>query len=311
MSTDPPAPVVCFLHESATDANDTDFAVLGGLVINRKDLPEFDAAWAAMLAQHQLPSLHMIDLGPSGPYPHVVGDACRAMLADAVKAINKCRIFSFGASWDNRAHEVLFSANLRKRLFSVYSMIFMMAVEINRGSAAGQHYEGVIDYVLDDGNRFKRHVGQMHKSIRALPALADRRVGSLKFDSDSRVFALQAADVIAWATRREFSGEGLSGVHEPLKTLFDQFYVHSPAPPNLIETMSERFAVAEANVDPDTILGWLLLNRQPIFWSLLATGVLIAAASLWFGRVCLWTGLGVLTAAATWNVVVGRKMKRL
>lgn len=64
---DTPSPVVCFLDESATDANDTDFAVLGGLVMNRKDLPEFNAVWAAMLAKHKLAALHMIDLGPKGP----------------------------------------------------------------------------------------------------------------------------------------------------------------------------------------------------------------------------------------------------
>ena len=64
-------------------------------------------------------------------------------------AVNSCRIFSFGASWSNRAHEKLFSDWLRKKHFSVYGLMFMMTVEINRGSATAQGYRSLIDYVLD------------------------------------------------------------------------------------------------------------------------------------------------------------------
>src|SRR5712692_1787955 len=100
MTSSKPSPVVCFLDESATDARDSDCAVLAGTVMNRKDIPEFDSARNAMRARHGLASgLHMIELGPKGPYPLLVGDACTAMLADAVSAINRCRVFTFGASW--------------------------------------------------------------------------------------------------------------------------------------------------------------------------------------------------------------------
>ena len=304
------APVVCFLDESATDANDSDFAVLGGLVMNRKDIAEFEAAWTAMLAKHRLAALHMIDLGPGGPYPDVIGDACSALLVDAVRAVNTCRIFSFGASWNNRAHEALFSSNMRKRFFSVYCLGFLMVVEINRASAAHQGYDNVIDYVLDDGNRFKRQVRQMYNSIRALPELSNHKVGSLTFETDSKVLALQAADVVAWATRREFSGKGLTGVYEPLRGLFDQSYVHSPAPTNLIEVMSARFAVAEANVDPDSVLGWLILKRRVIFWALLTAAAGVAASSVWFGPVFVWAAFGLIAAVLIGDVALARRLRK-
>ena len=106
------------MDESATDAKDSDHAVLGGSVMNRRDVPEFDVAWDQMLTKHGLTDgLHMKQLGPKGPYPHLVGDACAAMLAEAVTVINSCRIFTFGASWDNRKHEALFSAEMRTEHF--------------------------------------------------------------------------------------------------------------------------------------------------------------------------------------------------
>src|SRR5713101_1774792 len=89
--------------------------------------------------------------------------------------------------WDNRKHEALFSSAMREKHFSVYGMAFMMAVELNRASAAREGYSADIDYVLDDGNRFKQHIIQMYDSIRRMPELAEYRVGSLDFDTDANV----------------------------------------------------------------------------------------------------------------------------
>ena len=244
-----PSPVVCFLDESATDAKDSDHAVLAGTVMNRKDIAEFDAAWLDMLKRHGAASgLHMRDLGPKSRHPHLAGNACTAMLSDAVRIINRCRIFTFGASWDNRKHEGLFSETMRQKHFSVYALAFMMAVEINRASAARQNYNGEIDYVLDDGNRFKRHIVQMHDVIGRLPEPAEHKVGSLVFGTDAEIHALQAADVIAWATRRVKAGKQFQSVHKPLNGLFDRYHADAPAPADIIGQMAKRFALAEAGL---------------------------------------------------------------
>ena len=99
-------------------------------------------------------------------------------------------------------------------------------------------------------------------------------------------------------------------MYEPLRGLFDQFYVHSPAPPNLIELMSARFAVAEANIDPDTVLGWLILKRRPVFWALLTAGLGVAASSVWLGPVFAWAALGIIAAVLFGDVALGRRLKR-
>lgn len=241
-----PALVACFLDESATDAKDTDHAVLGGIVLNKRELPEFNGLWNDLVGRYGLTKgLHMKELGPKGPYPNLVGDACAAMLADAVGIINRCRIFTFGASADNRRHEQLFSTRMRDEHFSVYGMAFMMAVEINRASAVQHGYRGTIDYVLDEGNQLKRHVVQMHEAIERNSQLRRFQVGHLHFATDTAIPGLQAADVIAWSTRRMKSGKALAGVLSPLQRLFDEHYADSPAPDRPIRKLAKSFARAE------------------------------------------------------------------
>jgi len=245
------SPVVAFMDESATDAKDNDAAVLAGIVINRKALPAFNTAWNAALAKHKFRSpLHMIELGPKGPNPHVVGDEAAALLAGAVAVINEHRIFTFGASWDNRKHEGHFSQEVRERYFSVYGFTFLMAVEINRGMAVRHNYGGVVDYVLDDGNRYKRQISAMHDSIHMLPQLSEHPVGSLSFGTDTQLPGLQAADVVAWATRRRKAGKPLGGIHRSLTSLFDQSYADSPAPGDRVKLLAERFALYQQGIDP-------------------------------------------------------------
>jgi hypothetical protein len=190
----------------------------------------------------------MIELGPKGPYPHLIGDACAALLTEAVGLINNFRIFTFGASTDNRQHETLFSDSLREEHFSVYASGFMMAVEINRAIALREGYAGNIDYVLDAGNRYRRHVVQLHNSIRTLPELAEFKVGLLEFKTDAGIPALQAADVVTWATRRVRAGKAIKGVHVPLNGLFDDCYVDSPMPKDIAMKLSKSFARAEAGL---------------------------------------------------------------
>lgn len=245
------APVIAFLDESATDAKDSDFAVFGGIVMNRSQVPAFDRDWRAMLAEHRFAGpLHMKDISRTGDNPHVVGDACAVMLTEAVAVINEHRIFTFAASWDNRMHEQLFSDEMRRLFFSVYTLVFMMAVEINRATAERQGFQSIIDYVVDDGNRYKKHVQQTHTSIHTVPELSDFKVGGLSFGTDTNIPALQAADVVVWATRRRKAGKPLKGPHLPLNALFDDHFADAPAPEPLVRILAERFALREKGIDP-------------------------------------------------------------
>src|SRR5438132_1668476 len=127
------SPIVCFLDESATDDRASDRAVLGGIVMNRRDLLEFESAWSAMLD----------------------------------------------------------------------------------------------DYSVDAGNKFRRHVAAMAVSLTTNPELAQYGVAKIHFEDDLQVPALQAADLVAWATRRRSSSSSFTGPFASIRRLFDKTYVES------------------------------------------------------------------------------------
>src|SRR5438128_439887 len=85
-------------------------------------------------------------------------------------------------------------------------------------------------------NRFLRCARKMRSSS---PSLAQFHVGSLEFLNDSDVPALQAADVIAWSTRRRKADKPLVGIHDPLSRLFDDCHADSPAPARILQSLSE------------------------------------------------------------------------
>jgi hypothetical protein len=79
-----------------------------------------------------------------------------------------------------------------------------------------------LSFVLDDGNRYKKHI------IEGKPVLSKAypRVGGIEFLSDHNVYALQAADVLSWAVRRDLSGGTFGPGFEPLKGLFDEHHLN-------------------------------------------------------------------------------------
>ena len=131
-------------------------------------------------------------------------------------------------------------------------MAFLMVIEINRASAVKQGYRANIDFVFDDGNKFKRHLLALHNSARSLPELSDFNVGSLEFKTASDVPALQGADIIAWAARRRKAGKDLKGIHAPLNELFDDCYADSPIPQDVLQQLAASFARAEAGLLDET-----------------------------------------------------------
>jgi hypothetical protein len=126
----------------------------------------------------------------------------------------------------------------------------MMAVEVNRAKSEREGSRSVIDYVLDDGNQYKKHILQFHDAIHKNSDLAEFRVGALTFNTDTNVPALQAADVVAWASRRRKAGMPMTRHYEPLNRLFDDCYADSPAPEDVMKVMSERFALVEKGIVP-------------------------------------------------------------
>jgi hypothetical protein len=65
-------------------------------------------------------------------------------------------------------------------------------------------------------------------------------VGSLTFDDDKLWTPLQAADVIAWASRVKAQGDQLTNGYEPLTGLFDEAHIQEPYPEKSMDEFATR-----------------------------------------------------------------------
>jgi len=101
--------------------------------------------------------------------------------------------------------------------FSPYAMCFNLAMMMNHKLAEGV-YEKKIPFILDTGNPYKDHIVQAHAvALRMQRGGEFLHAGGLYFDDDAEFGTLQAADVIAWGSRRLASGLPLLPGMEPIK----------------------------------------------------------------------------------------------
>jgi hypothetical protein len=65
-------------------------------------------------------------------------------------------------------------------------------------------------------------------------------VGSLTFDDDKLWSALQAADIIAWASRVRAQSDHFHNGYEPLAGLFDNAHIQEKYPEKALAQLSAR-----------------------------------------------------------------------
>jgi hypothetical protein len=104
---------------------------------------------------------------------------------------------------------------LCKAIAGPYAFAFFTAVLAN--SAIAQKAPlGSFAYIVDHGCAFPEQLLDAHRAIVNAERQTDfRRTAGMGFDTDDRVPALQAADVIAWSARRREAGK-LTEEFEPL-----------------------------------------------------------------------------------------------
>jgi len=106
----------------------------------------------------------------------------------------------------------------------MYGASFVQVAMINGIQLRNDGSKDPVRYRLDAGNRHKDQIVEGHAVLLASEEQHPLNIGSLEFDSDSNVAALQAADVVAWAVRRKLVSALKSGF-EPLADLFDDYHV--------------------------------------------------------------------------------------
>jgi hypothetical protein len=218
-----PFSVTCYLDESGTDSQ-SQYAVVAGLVMNRDNFIMFDFMWNEILRRHKIiPPLHMKEFGQHGKHKKLTYPETFSLFSDIAKLINCHKIISIAGIMNQIQYNNIMTDEIRKS-FGIYGMCFLLCAFLNHKNAIHSLYHKNIAFLLDAGNEHCGHIVVAYKEVKRQKEKLNipLHAGSLNFDSDSNISALQAADIIAWAVRRRAIGLPIGKGFQPISAIIDR-----------------------------------------------------------------------------------------
>jgi Protein of unknown function (DUF3800) len=227
------------VDESGTDSN-SPIAVVAGLLLDCKGTFWLSVEWAKVLAKHGIVGpIHMREFTPNGRFRDVTHDIRRALFGDLVSVITSNRLVTLAATLAADQYRRHFAGLTTLSMYGACFANLMMLV----GAALRIHgpHRWPLEYVLDCGNPFRQHVIEGSQVLlRAYPG-----VTRIEFQSDDDVTALQAADVLSWAVRRDLSGGTFEHGFEPIRGLFEEHHLNFDY--TEMRAVAERIRAAEGS----------------------------------------------------------------
>jgi hypothetical protein len=187
--------------------------VFAGYVASVEDWEAFSAEWQRRLDDAHLPVFKMAEIGSdpkswelAGYFYRAIEERAKAFLAVAVeleplkRLVDEFFVIQKGGEW----------------IANPYSLAFRAIFDF---TAQYQHELGItepIDFIFDDrGEKNVVREGFAYFKACCREDLKDRLGAEPRFENDRRFPPLQAADMLAWLTRRHWLQHG-SIVHPPL-----------------------------------------------------------------------------------------------
>lgn len=203
----------------------------GGLALSRIRFKEFSRQWEAMLSRSRFSGytlespLHMKDFVASGKYSGMPPEFKRAIFRDVARMIRDQRLYSLSVAVDQAAFQVQLPESVTKTLIGPYAFAFFSLVLAHQ-TLSERLSEGALkcSYIVDTGFNYQDQLNRAHQIVVDFEKASGgfRHTGALATDSDDRVPALQAADAIAWASRRVAIDGKLPEGFEPLREVLNE-----------------------------------------------------------------------------------------
>ena len=227
--------VTSYMDDSGTDDN-SNIAFIGGTLMNRSGFLSFEGYWNRILHDYRLDSIHMTDfVRPYGRHIGMGQEMKLSLFSDVTKQINDHKIYSVAIGVAQADYRSLLSQHVHRRLIGPYGLAFLSAGVLNGCAAEWSEYRGTIAYLVDRGH-FEDQILGAHGLLVDIEKKLDKKdepavhTGAIAFDTDDNNVAIQAADVIAWASRRNEEPGGLSGEFDPLRGIFEDQYTPDGRP---------------------------------------------------------------------------------
>jgi hypothetical protein len=209
-----------YLDDSGSD-DGSELVTCGGPVMSRIDSKAFSGRWARMLARYKVtPPLHMADFVEWGKYSTWYPEIKRALFRDVSTRINEHKLYSISIAIPQTDFKEELIEDVRMKLVGPYAFAFFSVIAANQALSEKLRSGPVrISYLVDQGFGHQQQLSEAHAGIANLEIKAGgfRHTGPLAFEADNDVPALQAADVVSWASRRKELGGVLPEGFEPLQ----------------------------------------------------------------------------------------------
>ena len=196
------------------------------------------------------PAFHMLDFGEHGRFASKSEAERRAIFRRVVKIISAHNIHTIAVTVEHSQFRAIFKG-IKARELSPYAVCFIGCIVGNHMVAEEHQYQKPIAYVVDTGNPYSDQIFDAHKSVSAIQDAGNfYNLGSLTFDSDENVTALQAADAVCWSVRRRAVGKSFNNGLEPLEEILNaRGHNHSPVPETFMRMLLDRINNAQKKSD--------------------------------------------------------------
>jgi hypothetical protein len=224
--------LTCYLDESGTDKNNDPnniTAVMGGIVLDKDGFLAFGRKWQKLLRDNQnIKAIHMKEFGLHGRLGHFNEEGKRVLFTEAANIVNRYKIQSIDVSINKKQFDNCVPEIIAKYMGGFYGFCFQLFVESWHRYSIQENIKDSIAYLLDDGNEYKQYILYSYDAmLRFQRDKSSLHVGSLSFDDDEKVSALQAADIISWGARRIQSTGILKKGFEPIHGILTKNHLSS------------------------------------------------------------------------------------
>jgi hypothetical protein len=192
---------------------------IGGPLFSRIQHKEFSARWGATLLKYRIPQpFHMTNfVRPHGTHIGMFPEMKLALFRDLARLINSHKYYSLSISVAQADFRNLLSPEVCKAVIGPYALAFWCAVLLNRGVERIRNDGNTVSFLVDEGCAHPDQLRTTYGVVRNMEKrFGERYTGALAFDTDDRVPALQAADLVSWSARRREVFGALRDEYEPL-----------------------------------------------------------------------------------------------
>lgn len=213
--------LTCYCDDSGTH-EESKYAVLGGLILSKRNFFDLSKQWQKILSEFRIEKIHMQDfVRPYGRYSAMNPEMKIALFLAITKAILNFKTYSVSVAVLQSEYKAVLSMEVYRKLLGPYALAFLAMTTINKRVAEITSYKYRLAYLVDQGS--ENHHDQLKAAHYILQGLEEGFnnpfIGAMAFDTDDRNYALQAADVIAWAAHRALEGSDFGEEFAPLKRL--------------------------------------------------------------------------------------------